>query len=243
MEDRECIRFLKWALPNLRMRWPGFRKVRRQVCKRLQRRLQRLNLSGLEAYVEYLKAHREEWQVLDEMCRITISRFYRNKMVFAFLELEVLPYLARLVQRRGGDVLCIWSAGCCGGEEPYTVSILWVQALEPAFPGLEVEILATDTDPGMIERAKKACYQYGSIKELPEVWQKGPFCNMEAFTSSVQNTGKRWSSDAMTCEKGRPMVLSISYCAGIWPLPILIRHCNCQWQSTSGKPWFPEGFS
>ena len=44
MRDDECIRFLQWALPNLRMRWPGFRKVCRQVCERVAGRLLDLGL-------------------------------------------------------------------------------------------------------------------------------------------------------------------------------------------------------
>ena len=37
MEDSQCVAFLQWALPRLGMRWAGFRKVRRQICKRLVR--------------------------------------------------------------------------------------------------------------------------------------------------------------------------------------------------------------
>jgi chemotaxis protein methyltransferase CheR len=39
MTDRECVEFLQWALPQLGLRWPGFRKVRHQIHKRLNRRL------------------------------------------------------------------------------------------------------------------------------------------------------------------------------------------------------------
>ena len=28
MNDQECVRFLQWSLPQLQMRWKGFRKVR-----------------------------------------------------------------------------------------------------------------------------------------------------------------------------------------------------------------------
>jgi len=44
MKDSECVEFLQWALPRLRMRWAGFRKVRGQVCKRLQQRIGELGL-------------------------------------------------------------------------------------------------------------------------------------------------------------------------------------------------------
>jgi hypothetical protein len=35
VNDPDCTAFLQWALPQINLRWPGFRKVRRQVCKRL----------------------------------------------------------------------------------------------------------------------------------------------------------------------------------------------------------------
>ena len=55
MQDDECVQFLQWAVPQLHMRWPGFRKVRRQVCKRLQRRINQL---GLDEAVDFEKARK-----------------------------------------------------------------------------------------------------------------------------------------------------------------------------------------
>ena len=50
MKDSDCIAFLQWALPCLGHRWPGYRKVRRQVCKRVDRRIRALGLAGIEEY-------------------------------------------------------------------------------------------------------------------------------------------------------------------------------------------------
>jgi hypothetical protein len=38
------VEFLQWALPRLGLRWAGFRRVRRQVCRRLRRRVEALGL-------------------------------------------------------------------------------------------------------------------------------------------------------------------------------------------------------
>ena len=38
------------------MRWPGFRRVRRQVCRRIERRRQELGLADLAAYRVHLRA-------------------------------------------------------------------------------------------------------------------------------------------------------------------------------------------
>ncbi len=175
MKDEQCVRFLQWALPQLEMRWPGFRKVRRQVCKRVDRRTKKLCLADVEEYRDYLDAHADEWARLDSLCRITISRFCRDRGVFATLARDVLPALAEQAQRRGGRVLRIWSAGCASGEEPYTLSILWRLELAAHFPELRLEIVATDADPNMLERARGACYSHGSLKDLPDRWRKRAF--------------------------------------------------------------------
>lgn len=177
----DCIVFLQWALPRLRMRWTGFRKVHKQVCKRLRRRMQELDLSGFSAYQAYLKTHPEEWPVLDSLCIITISRFYRDRGVFNALKEKVLPALAARANAAGRPLLC-WSAGCASGEEPYTLSILWEELLSGKFPDVELCIIATDLDAYMLERARRGCYTAGSMKELPEAWQQRAFTRQgEAF--------------------------------------------------------------
>jgi chemotaxis protein methyltransferase CheR len=150
LPDNDCVEFLRWALPHMGLRWEGFRKVRRQVCRRVSRRMAALGLAELHAYREYLAGHPEEWAELARLTPITISRFYRDPAVFAALEREVLPAL--------GDGLRIWSAGCASGEEAYTLALICPTAT----------ILATDADPTMLRRARAATYQRSSLRELPE---------------------------------------------------------------------------
>ncbi len=192
MTDPDCIAFLQWALPRLGFRWAGFRRVRRHVCKRLDRRLRELGLNAVNDYRSFLGAHPEEWHSLDALSRITISRFYRDKGIFDALRDRVLPELAALAARQGQPLRC-WSAGCAGGEEPYTVSILWGLELAPRFPGTTVEILATDADPEVLVRAKKGCYRRSSLNELPSGWlerafrsdQDGGYCVRDIFLQPV----------------------------------------------------------
>ena len=170
MKDSECVEFLQWALPRLGFRWPGFRKVRRQVCKRIDRRICELKLDGPTAYREYLEQQPVEWDVLDRFCRISISRFYRDRGVFDFLRDKLLPELAAAATANGESVLRCWSAGCASGEEPYTVSLIWRRHLQTRFPNLELAITATDADPHMLGRAREAEYPSSSLKDLPPAW-------------------------------------------------------------------------
>jgi len=168
MHDRDCVQFLQWALPRLHFRWEGFRRVRAQVCQRIHRRIQDLGLEGQADYRQYLEAHAEEWLRLDGLTRVTISRFYRDKAMFAFLEQEVLPELARRARARGSQNLKVLSLGCGSGEEPYTIVLLWMLRLVSLSRELGLEVVAIDADPHMLSRAKEASYEYGTVKNLPE---------------------------------------------------------------------------
>lgn len=119
MQDKDCIRFLQWALPQIQMRWTGFRRVHKQVCKRLARRLTELELSDLDSYRQYLSSNHDEWPKLDSLCRVVVTRFYRDKRVFGELAERVLPQLAAAAQAAGRKILHAWSIGSASGEEAY----------------------------------------------------------------------------------------------------------------------------
>ncbi len=175
MQDSQCIEFLQWALPRLKRRWPGFRKVRTQVCKRIDRRRKGLGLSGTQAYRDYLERHAAEWAILDRLCPITISSFYRDKAVFDFLGATLLPQLVRGALEPEASELRALSIGCASGEEPYTLMLVWRFGPAPQFPQLALRVIATDVLEEMLERARSACYPHSSLKLLPQAWRARAF--------------------------------------------------------------------
>jgi len=176
VHDTDCINFLQEVLPILGYRWKGFRKVRKQVCKRIHRRIGELELTGIHSYRQYLEHYKKEEKVLDSLFNITISRFYRDRVIFERLENEILPSLAeKAIRNRQKQIRC-WSAGCCSGEEPYTLSILWkLQVLPRAEKDISLQITATDRDPSLIERAGKGMYPQGSLKDMLPEWKVRAF--------------------------------------------------------------------
>ena len=179
MEDEVCVRFLQWALPQLHMRWPGFRRVRKQVCKRIQKRISGLQLTDIAAYRQYLQSHEEEWPVLDHACRVTVSRFYRDKVVLEHMRHHVLPILAQAAIATRSPLLRGWSAGCAMGEEAYTLALIWDKDAGKDFPQLDIHITATDIDEILLQRARRGCYSYGSVKALPEGWLQSSFTRQD----------------------------------------------------------------
>jgi chemotaxis protein methyltransferase CheR len=174
LKDVECVRLLQWALPRLGLRWAGFRKVRRQVCKRVDRRLAELGLPDGDAYREYLEANDAEWTRLDALCRIPISRFCRDRAVFERLGSEVLPRLAAACAERGESALRSWSAGCASGEEPYSLKLVWALGPASRFPGIALQVIASDVDVHLLERARQPRYGASSLRNLaPEQVEYG----------------------------------------------------------------------
>jgi chemotaxis protein methyltransferase CheR len=114
MKDRDCVPFLQWALPRVGLRWDGYRHVRGQVCKRIRRRCALLELTDLTAYRAWIEAHPQEWDVLERLCAVVISRFYRDVAVWHSLRDEVLPHIAEAALAAGEGELRCWSIGRLG---------------------------------------------------------------------------------------------------------------------------------
>jgi chemotaxis protein methyltransferase CheR len=164
---------LQWALPRLGLQWPGFKRVRRQVCRCIDARAKALRLADVPAYRAYLETHADEWPRLDACCLISISRFGRDRPVFEYLADTVLPEL--IAARRDDATLQAWSAGCASGEEPYTLLMYWKLRAAPRFPRATLHIVATDLDPNLLARARVARYTRSSVRELPDDWRTTAF--------------------------------------------------------------------
>ena len=67
--------------------------------------------------------------------------FMREPDHFYYLRDNILPGLARTVRNRD---LCIWSAGCSTGEEPYTLAMIMQDYFGVSKPLWDTKILATD---------------------------------------------------------------------------------------------------
>lgn len=156
-------RFLQEACPGLDLVWRKYR--RRSARHRVDARLVELGLDGYDGYLERIRSDAQEAALLPDLMRVTVSRFFREQKQWLELKDRLLPGLIATIS--GVRPLRTWSAGCCGGEEPYTLALLWLEYIQPFHPGLSVEILATDIDEASLERARMALYRRETLREVP----------------------------------------------------------------------------
>ncbi|HEY9593002.1 MAG TPA: CheR family methyltransferase, partial [Spirochaetia bacterium] len=91
--------------------------------------------------------------------------FFRDKDSFDALQWGILPDLIRS-RAETGRWLRIWSAGCCTGEEPYSVAMLLDQLL-PDIDRWNVTILATDINTRFLRSAAEGVFREWSFRATP----------------------------------------------------------------------------
>lgn len=90
-------------------------------------------------------------KVVDAMTTNETS-FFRDSHPFESLRAHILPDLIH--KRRAPRRLCIWSAACSSGQEPYSLAML----IRESFPELvtwDLEIIATDLSSEILARAAR----------------------------------------------------------------------------------------
>ena len=91
------------------------------------------------------------------------TEFFREAHHFEYLRDTWLP--SRGPCRRAADRhLRLWSAGCCTGEEAYSLAISLCRAL-PDLNGWDVSILATDINPHFLQRAQRGVFRRHFARE------------------------------------------------------------------------------
>jgi len=138
---------------------------------RLARRLRELGLSSFEDYHRYLTERDPAEQVNMLDCVSTNeTHFFREPKQFEFLAERIVPqWLAEAAAGTRPRRICVWSAACSTGEEPYSLAMALLDRLPPQ-SGWEVEILGSDISTRALARAREAVWPLERACEIPEAY-------------------------------------------------------------------------
>lgn len=135
-----------------------------QMKRRIDALITKHKIDGYEPYVRVLKTDKVKYDEFVDYITINVSEFYRNPEQWKFLSEKVFPELVKDF----GQTLKIWSAACSTGDEPYSL----VMALSDFVPLNRIQIMATDINDQVIEKAKIGLYSEKSIASVPESKKK-----------------------------------------------------------------------
>lgn len=149
-------------LDCMALSWAGYRRVRKAVKRRLSRRMMELGAATVEDYLRILRDDLAERETAGMLLTVSISRFFRDRRMW-----EALGELITGTDWRNRTLCTAWCAGCASGEEVYSLRILW-EELGSATPLPPLDIVATDVNAALLERAGQGAYPPGSLKEVDE---------------------------------------------------------------------------
>jgi len=136
-------------------------------CKKIHGRVQDLKLSTYESYCDLLTSasdlSQSEWRELIRQITISETYFMRDKGHIHLLQNNILPELIKAQQ--SNKTLRIWSAGCSTGEEAYSLAIL-LQDLIPDNHNWRLQIIGSDLNPEVVQKARQAVYSEWSLRSL-----------------------------------------------------------------------------
>ena len=120
MDDEQFRQLLDF----FELSWSGYRKVRKGVKKRVNRHMQSLGCRRTSYYLQLLREQPTCRRDCEQLMTVSISRFFRDRQLWTFLESNFLPEIAAGTS----EPVAIWSAGCASGEEVYSFKIIWETA-------------------------------------------------------------------------------------------------------------------
>jgi two-component system CheB/CheR fusion protein len=143
---------LRWRLKH---DFSGYKQ--NTLIRRIQRRMQVLQIEAVPAYAEHLRQEPSEGDALFRELLIGVTQFFRDEDAFEALKANFLPSL--FAGREADDPIRVWIAGCATGEEVYSIAILIQEILGAHRTETTVTIFATDIDPQAIAVARAARFR------------------------------------------------------------------------------------
>jgi two-component system CheB/CheR fusion protein len=139
------------------------------LIRRVQRRMQVLQIDAVPEYIERLKSRPDELQLLFEDLLIGVTQFFRDPESWEALEQTVIPALFE--GKTAANDLRIWVPACGTGEEVYSIAILLCEAMAQRDGSPKVQVFGTDLDERAIEFARTGTYRK-ALPGLPEERRK-----------------------------------------------------------------------
>lgn len=155
------------------------------LLRRVQRRMQVLQLDEPLDFINVLKKEPKELELLFQDLLISVTEFFRDPAAFQALEEQIIP---KLLEGKGADSqIRIWVVACATGEEAYSIAILIAEAMEKLQALPKAIIFATDIDEKALSFARNGRYLKSHLEGVsPERLKRWFFLEGDQYCISPQ---------------------------------------------------------
>lgn len=113
-------------------------------------------IDDFETYVKLLHSDPREIEVLAKELLIHATSFYRNPIVFDHLAEHVIPQM--VLDHPPAQPLRVWVPACSTGEEVYSLTMAFLEAIAAAKKTIQLQVFASDIDEQVITFARVGRY-------------------------------------------------------------------------------------
>jgi two-component system, chemotaxis family, CheB/CheR fusion protein len=126
------------------------------IQRRIQRRMQVLQIDDAAAFYERLREDPQQVDLLFQDLLIGVTSFFRDPQAFEHLERSIIPKLFE--HRKPDETIRIWAPGCATGEEAYSVAMLLRENSPKGAAAPKLQVFATDIDERSLAVARAGRY-------------------------------------------------------------------------------------
>ena len=134
------------------------------VARRVQRRMQVLQMDEMQPFIERLRKDPGELDALLQDLLIGVTNFFRDTKAFEALEEGVIPKL--FINKSPDDTVRVWVPGCSTGEEAYSIAILLREHMPRAQSAPKLQIFASDIDEQSLQVARTGRYPAAIARDV-----------------------------------------------------------------------------
>jgi two-component system CheB/CheR fusion protein len=162
--DRSFEQLLEFLRENRAFDYTAYKRP--SLIRRFEKRVQAVKADGWEGYRAYLEENPGEFGQLFDTIPINVTGFFRDSEAWEYVAADVIP--AILAQKGERAAIRVWSAGCASGEEPFTIAILFAEAIGEDAVCDRLKIYATDLDEDALAQGRHAVYTPKQVADVPE---------------------------------------------------------------------------
>ena len=140
------------------------------ILRRLSRRMSLLHLPDLESYLALLARDSSEIDRLVRELLIGVTSFFRDPIVWDALKGHVEELV---LSKDRQDSIRVWVPGCASGEEPYSLAILFAEAMRKHDRRIKIQIFASDLDSDALAVGRRGIYPSSVAEQMnPSILQR-----------------------------------------------------------------------
>lgn len=138
---------------------------RPSLMRRVQHRMQMIQIHSYCNYLDYLQVHPQEFVHLFSTILINFTSFFRDASAWDYVAAQIVPQI--VAGKSESEPIRVWSAGCASGEETYTLAMILAEAQGVEQYNARVQIFSTDVDEEALNFARKGSYLSSQVVGIP----------------------------------------------------------------------------